>query len=480
MASFDKKIFDLKRYSSNTACICEDGESFSYDDLYDLSELFCQYVKRRCIILFLCEKEFACLVGYISCLNHNVVPLMIDSKTEKSLLNNYIELYHPDFIFCPKGGNFDSYIHQNDILSYSLFKSEICFSYSKIYDEIALLLPTSGSTGSQKVVKQSYKNILSNTESILNFLHTNENDRTITTLPLNYAYGLSIVNTHIFSGASILFTNKTIIQSEFWKLFQKYQITSFNGVPFIYEMLRKLNFAKKDFSSLRIMTQAGGHLDNSLQEYFAQYCQLKGIKFFVMYGQTEATARISYLPHELVLKKIGSIGIAIPGGRIFLRRDDGSEIEEPRTEGELMYKGDNVTLGYASCIDDLLGESTRNNVLSTGDIAYKDEEGFFYISGRKNRFLKIYGKRVALSEVETLLNAQFELSQFLCSGKDDLLEVYVKGVTGSESVVDFIEKNIGINRRAIRVSYLKDIPVNASGKIMYSKLNEYICNSTSE
>lgn len=145
-----------------------------------------------------------------------------------------------------------------------------------------------------------------------------------------------------------------------------------------------------------------------------------------------------------------------------------------------MYKGDNVTLGYASCIDDLLGESTRNNVLSTGDIAYKDEEGFFYISGRKNRFLKIYGKRVALSEVETLLNAQFELSQFLCSGKDDLLEVYVKGVTGSESVVDFIEKNIGINRRAIRVSYLKDIPVNASGKIMYSKLNEYICNSTSE
>lgn len=479
MMPVDKMVFDLEKYSSNVACISEEGDIFTYRDLKSYCDLFIGSVKRRCIILILCEKKVDCLIGYISSLNNRVVPLLVDAKTDKCLLNRYIENYHPDYIYGPKGCEFPFYAVRKEIHSYCLLESDSVFQSPKINDDIALLLPTSGSTGSQKLVKQSYKNIISNTNSILDYLPITEKDRTVTTLPLNYTYGLSVINTHISAGASILFTDKTVIQSDFWKLFERYQITTFHGVPFIYEMLRKLNFSKKDYFHLRIMTQAGGHLDNKLQEYYAQYCLSKDIKFFVMYGQTEATARISYLPPENALTKIGSIGLAIPGGRLFLRDKNGEEIDSFHKEGELMYEGDNVTLGYADSLNDLFEEPNNNNILATGDIAYRDEDGFYFICGRKSRFLKIYGKRIGLAEVEILLNEKFVESKFFCAGSDDFLLVYVKGTEDVESVIGYIEKNIGINRRSIKVRYLKEIPMTLSGKVMYSKLDEHILDNDS-
>ncbi len=174
--------------------------------------------------------------------------------------------------------------------------------------------------------------------SIVQYLHLDETERPITTLPMNYTYGLSIINSHLMVGATILLTEKGLMQKEFWTFFKEQEATSFGGVPYTYEMLERLRFFRMDLPSLRYFTQAGGKLAPERHRKFAEYAQKRGKKFVVMYGQTEATARMGYLPPERALDKCGSMGVAIPGGRMWLRDVDGSRITEPRIVGELLHE----------------------------------------------------------------------------------------------------------------------------------------------
>ncbi len=200
---------------------------------------------------------------------------------------------------------------------------------------------------------------------------------------MSYVYGLSVINTHIFSGASIVVTDKTLFQKEFWQLMKDFEVTNFNGVPYTFEMLMRLRFLRMKLPALKIITQAGGKLDPELHLKFAEYAAQNDKKFFVMYGAAEATARMGYLPAEKSLDKIGSMGIAIPGGRFEL------------ADGELIYYGDNVSLGYAECGEDLSKDDERHGKLITGDLAKVDDEGFYTIIGRKKRFLKMFGSKFA-------------------------------------------------------------------------------------
>ena len=274
------------------------------------------------------------------------------------------------------------------------------------------------------MVRQSYNNILSNTESIVEYLNLDSTERPITTLPMNYTYGLSIINSHLYAGATILLTENTLIQKEFWNFFKTEQATSFGGVPYTYEMLKKLRFSRMNLPSLRYMTQAGGKLSPELHKEFAQDCIDKNRKFIVMYGQTEATARMAYLPSEYALKKYGSMGIAIPGGSFSLIDDNGNEITEDNITGELIYKGANVTLGYAESRSDLIKGDENHGVLLTGDMAKRDKDGFYYIVGRKKRFLKMFGKRVNLDEVERIIKSEYSFLDCACDGTDDNMYKY--------------------------------------------------------
>ena len=238
-----------------------------------------------------------------------------------------------------------------------------------LYGELGLLLTTSGSTGSPKFVRQSYTNILDNARSIVTYLELDETERPITTLPMNYTYGLSIINSHLLVGASILVTDKTLMEKEFWSFFKESKATSFGGVPYTYEMLDKLRFYRMELPSLRTMTQAGGKILPELHEKFAKYAKEQGKRFVVMYGQCEATARMGYLPYEKAVEKKGSMGIVIPGGKFRLIDVNGKEITDPYITGELVYEGKNVTLGYAECKDDLGKGDERGGILETGDMA---------------------------------------------------------------------------------------------------------------
>ncbi len=464
-------MWNLDKYIDYSALITENGEIISYSQLSDYCRLLTKNIKTRCLVFNLCRNEIGSLVGYVGFLNSRIVPLMLKADLDNELLQELIKTYKPDYFNVPSdiAVNFSDckVIYEN--LNYSLLKTP----YDKVYplnEDLALLLTTSGSTGSPKLVRQSYKNIEANTKSIVEYLELNATERAITTLPMNYTYGISILNTHLAVGASIILTEKGLMQKEFWQQLKDYEATSFGGVPYTYEMLNKLRFTRMKLPSLRYVTQAGGKLSPELHEVFAKWAIESEKKFIVMYGQTEATARMSYLPANKALEKYGSMGIAIPGGKFSLIAADGSEITEPDTVGELVYYGDNVTLGYAECGEDLVKGDERNGRLETGDMAKFDKDGFFYIVGRKKRFLKIFGNRVNLDETERLLKTRFTEFECACSGVDDKMSVFITDEKAKNAVMSFLTEKLKFNSSAFMIVYIPTIPRNESGKILYKDL----------
>lgn len=461
---------DIDRYADRIAVTNENGTDITYARIIEKGDRIAGHIPGRSLVFFVCRNDPVSVAAYIGFLRRRIVPVLISPKTDSELFSRLLRSYRPGYIFCPHDGFRDG----EEILSedgYSLLKTGNDTA-PVMNPELAVLITTSGSTGSPKFVMQSYKNICSNATAIAEYLNISEDDRAITTMPMNYTFGLSIIQSHLLMGARIITTEKTLMDKGFWSLLREQQATTFGGVPYIYDMLRRLRFGRMDLPSLKYITQAGGKLSKEAGLEFSEICRDKGLKFIIMYGQTEATARMSYLPWEYAFTKAGSIGIAIPGGKLRLIDDTGSEITQPETVGELVYKGDNVTLGYARGAEDLCLPDRFCGVLATGDMAKFDSDGFFYITGRKKRFLKIFGNRINLDEIEQLLRqAGYSC---VCGGRDDRLMIYMEKAPDNvlSEAADFISRKTGLNRSAFRAVPVDEIPRNDSGKVLYSRLEE--------
>ena len=467
-------MWKFSNNKNNAAIYTDDGNIIDYQALLDAQEKLVAKIPGRCLTFNLCSNTPGSLLGYVSFLNHRIVPFLVESELDRELLGRLIVDYKPDYIWCPaeKVESFSEYKEVYSIWSYSLLKTPYNNVYP-LYPDLALLLTTSGSTGSPKLVKQSYSNILSNTQSIVEYLSLDSNERPITTLPMSYTYGLSILNTHLYVGASVIMTEKTMMQREFWQQFKAYGATSFGGVPYNYEMLEKLRFFRMDLPSLKTMTQAGGKLSPELHKRFAEYAEENNKRFIVMYGQTEATARMAYLPASQAIEKYGSMGIPIPGGSFYLIDESGNRIAKPDHEGELVYEGKNVTLGYAEHGEDLIKGDERNGVLITGDMAKYDNDGFFYIVGRKKRFLKIFGSRINLDEVERMFKAEYPEIDCAIAGVDDKLYLFVLDDYKKEHIIKFLSDKTKLNLVAFKVIKVDHIPRSDSGKVLYQEFNRF-------
>jgi len=456
------------KFSQNQALISDSGEILYYADIHMFSDRLKKNIKERSLVFCLCENTVGSLCGYYSFIYNGIVPLMLDASIDKELLSNLIKIYEPNYLWI------------NDSLLFLYSDYEVKFSecnYSlvqlsdkivELNDQLALLLTTSGSTGSPKLVRLSYENIKMNAESIVNYLNLSFEDRPITSLPMHYSYGLSVINSHLISGATILLTDKSIAQKEFWNFARVQKASSMAGVPYTYEMLKRLRFFRMSLPDMKVLTQAGGKLSSNLVQEYAENASITGKKFIVMYGQTEATARMSYLPFEYALEKSGSIGIAIPGGSFRLVDNDGTEITESNKDGELVYLGKNVCVGYADCKEDLIKGDENNGKLYTGDIARRDKDGYYYITGRKKRFIKIYGNRVNLDAAEQIIKEI--TTSCACVGVDDKMLIYITDTTKSEQCRNFISEKTGLNSKAFEVRVIDEIPKNTSGKVLYANL----------
>lgn len=455
------------RASKQHTALIADGLEISYGDLCIQAERIAESVPARSIVAFVATNTAEAVIAYVGFLKKGVVPLMVSSSIGEKAFLALLEKYSPEYVWCPKVFTFDrqgSWEYGSYRLVPTGLKTEIT-----PHPDLALLLTTSGSTGSQKYVRLSYGNLEANARSIAEYLSITEKDRAITTLPFSYSYGISIVNSHLISGASLILTDKSLFDREFWRLLKEYEATTFGGVPYTYSILKRLHFDRMDLPSLRYITQAGGHLGEDLQKEFATLCAKRDIGFFVMYGQTEGTARLAYLPVEYATSKLGSIGVAIPGGRLTVLNDSDQEVREPGVIGELVYRGDNVSYGYAERRADLALGNELGGMLRTGDIACFDEDGFARIVGRKKRFLKVFGNRVNLDEVERLLSEQgFVVA---CAGRDDALRMYVEQGEPTE-VCKFVAEKTGLNKGAFTAQSIESLPRNEAGKILYSELEK--------
>lgn len=465
-------IFDnLESHASNIAFQQTNNPDFSYSDLIALSLKILSKLASEEIIIIQCSSSIEPIACYVGCLRHRVVPILLDDQVSVENLQSFSDLYKARYIFTQTNKPPEGYKKILQILDYFIFENSKYSLKGLIHSELALLITTSGSTGNPKLVKISHNNLISNTESIIKYLSINPQDKPVTVLPMNYTFGLSVLNTHLYAGATIVLNNVSILEKNFWQTFEKFHPTSISGVPYTFQMLERLNFFSRDLQNISKVTQAGGKLSKDMVLSIGKQCEEQNIQFYVMYGQSEATARMSYLPPEYTLTKPSSVGIAIPGGAFWLEDDHGNKIHAANTSGNLIYSGYNVSMGYANSWEDLSSGDKNMNVLETGDLAKIDDDGFVYIVGRQKRFIKIFGNRINLDDIENFF-AQININA-AAVGSDDHLVLRIEGTEGAQDLLALkksVSRFIKVHPSSIKISYIDALPRNASGKLQYNDL----------
>jgi acyl-CoA synthetase (AMP-forming)/AMP-acid ligase II len=342
---------------------------------------------------------------------------------------------------------------------------------SSWHPDLAVLLSTSGSTGSSKWVRLSHQNVSSNARSIAEYLALEPEDRAPMALPFQYSYGMSVVNSHLAVGAAIVLTEGSVSDRRFWETFERCGCTSLAGVPHSFELMGKAKIRTDHLDRLRYMTQAGGRLEPNRVRYWVERGQAEGWDFFVMYGQTEAAPRISYLPPGMALTTPSAIGIPIPGGEMWVEDADGEPLPDG-APGELFYRGPNTMMGYAQVDSDLrLGQGS--DLLRTGDIARRLPSGVFEIVGRKSRFVKLFGLRIGLDEVEKYLQELgFEVA---CIARDEVLYVVVvQGAADAKGLDRRLSDWLGIPAASFRTIHVEALPRQGSGKVDLQAAGEMV------
>lgn len=467
-----KKLFSkFEKNKNNIALIDLDGHEYSYKDIIDKNKYIASKLKKNSLAILICSNSADSIIVYTTLLKFNVLVLLLDESFDKEYIKSVIKKFKPQYIFKPKNfhtrdfTNFESNLIS--LKSYDIFKTNYKkFSYNK---KNYLLLTTSGSTHNPKFVRLSAENIKNNSDSIIDYLKIKKNYATITTMPMGYSYGLSILNTYLEAGAKIILNKDSVFEKNFWEKINKYKINSLNGVPQFYELLKKINFHKFNLKYLKYITQAGGKLDKEVLVYLKDLSKNKLIDLFIMYGQTEASPRMSYLKIDKKNKsKISSIGRSLKNSKFKLIDEKGNNVTKTNKVGEIIYYGKNVCLGYANTRNDLNRGDINKGILLTGDLAYRDKENFYYLVGRKNRISKIFGIRVNLEDIEKkLLKSGIKIK---CETDDKFLSILSTKSNDENKIKELIQKNYKINKNYIKFRYCYKI----NKKNLFKELQEKI------
>lgn len=450
------------------AAIDSNGMELHYADIATLSHQITTLIPKRALCFLLVENNVGGIAWVMSMLNsRQLVPLIINVKTEASLYQQLLNNYQPTYICAPNHMSVEG-IEIATELGYTLTKVTdiIC----ELHCDLSHLLPTSGSTGSPKLVRHKYENIEAAGLNISTFFELKPTDRPLMVLPLYYTMGLSMVFSHLRVGATILITGLSMTDPNFWKLLKEQKATSFTGVPYSFQILNLMRFFRMDLPDLELLTQGGGKMPTDLNRKFAEYCRDNNKRWIATYGQSECTARMAYLPAKWAIEKVGSIGIAVPNGELSLFDAEGNCITTQHTEGEMCYRGKNVTMGYACEQADLALGDERNGFIRTGDLAYFDEDGCYYIVGRMGRFLKLFGMRVGLDECEQIIQTECNV-ECACVGTDEKMIVYITNADKQNEVKDTLVHKTHIVATSFEIRIMAEIPKNETGKKLYSKLS---------
>lgn len=456
----------LSQFASLPAIINEKtDETISYATLDNMIEECADRLgNQRQLVFIEADNSITTVVSYLACLKYDHVVHLTESLTTNEA-HRLIQAYQPNILIYaageidPQSAKIERH-HSNQL---------------DLHDQLCLLMSTSGSTGSPKFVKLSKANLQSNAESIVTYLELTAADRALANLKLHYSYGLSILNSYLQVGGSLIFTEHSIIDTGFWAACRRHQATSLSGVPYTFEMLIRSDIKLEDYPSLRYITQAGGKLEADLVKSLSDTCAQNQIAFYVMYGQTEASPRIAYLPPKLASRYPGTIGKAIPGGTLKLINEFGEEIGEIDTPGELTYQGPNVMIGYAENITQLSTDQTPEQLL-TGDIACRNAAGLFYITGRSSRFVKPFGIRINLDDVQSFVKNI--IAQSAVTGNDSNIMIALESDLPEHSITQLNENDL-INKLSHKyalppqvfiIRRYTSLPRLSTGKLDYKQI----------
>lgn len=450
------------------------------------SVLYSRYGCRKKILLMADNSPFF-ILSYLSIIYSGNIALLVETRIGRTDLTRIIETSSLSAAlvqgkYCPCFENSKIDIMNETILQESGGK-EILSDLTQYVqdDDTAVVIFTSGSTGIKKGVLLSHKNLIANTNSIIEYLDLSASDRMCVVLPFFYCYGASLLHTHLRAGGSIVLNQKPFLSSVI-KDIDSYKCTGFAGVPSTYQILiNKTRFLQQEFPSLRYFTQAGGQLPNKYIKMITEHFPKK--KFYVMYGATEATARLSYLPPELVIKKMGSIGKGIPGVNLAVLNNS-MEAVKPSEIGEITAKGDNIMKGYYNDPEGT-AEVLKNGRLYTGDLATVDDEGFIYIMGRSKNIIKSGGYRISPAEIENEILSLEKFKACVVFGvPDEIMGEAVVAViqtpdTGHQQdlrreVVAYCNKKLPSYKVPTKIFFIDEFPLNASGKLDLAALKKIV------
>lgn len=415
--------------------------------------------KQRGIVLQCIPRSIEGTIAYLAAIHAGHAVIL--APTENTNLKQLIENYQPEWIVTssnhPQAPYRETAWSLNDL---SLYSSNHVLK--AIHPDFCLLLLTSGSTGSSKGVRLSYKNMATNTQGILDSLDLSSDSTALAHLPLSYSFGLSILHTQLAAGGRCILSEESMMSSTLWKLAREQKATLFPAVPYQYEMLMRLGIKRLNIPTLNCFLQAGGKMQTPMvKRLLEEISKIENGELHVMYGQTEAAPRISSLPLHAYPEKLGTVGRLLNGGNLTIE------------DGELYYQGPNVMLGYGTNRNDLaLGDVSRG-ILKTGDLAQVDEDGFITITGRTQRFAKLFGKRIALDDLEKI--ASIHAFTVAVEGKEKaVLFTLAKTSEQQEEIKADIALQTKIPATWIEVRAISDIPHKPNGKIDYIKIKSMI------
>lgn len=450
MSLFDDVVGHLAGFG-DAAAVHTDRGTVTYRELAAAVERRAtDFGSRRTVVAIETRNDMDTLVGYLGALAGGHVVLPLPAGGDHAAL---LETYRPEYVV-------------SDGVTERRRPGHV-----PLHPDLALLLSTSGSTGSPKLVRLSHANLAANAEAIADYLDIRDTDRAATTLPMSYCYGLSVVHGHLLRGAGLILTDRSVVDDAFWDLFRSRRGTTFAGVPHTFDLLDRVGFDEMALPHLRYVTQAGGRLAPDRVRHFAALGERRGWQLFVMYGATEATARMAYLPPALAHDHPDVIGVPIPGGHLRIDPVDGIA----DGSGELVYTGPNVMMGYAHRPTDLALGATLDE-LRTGDIATTVEPDggptLYRVLGRRDRFVKLYGLRIDLQRVEARLRAADV--EAICTDGDGLLLVAAAARPAGCDVTAVAAAASGLPRAAIRVLDVDEIPRLPSGKPDHRSVRELV------
>lgn len=464
-------LFDIdQKPLSALAAVDDSGGQLTYGELVSFCGNITATLSKRELVFCLCENKVGSLAGFLALYDNKDVCLLINAAIDRGLLDNLYETYHPSYFWMPEGKCADFCFET--VLQYKDYV--LCKTGNKapeMHSDLSLLMTTSGTTGSPKLVRHKYGNVESNAKNVAKAFGWTPEERGIIDLPMQYTMGLNVICSHLHAGATVLLVAANLMNPRYWQFIKEQKGTNFTGVPFSYEILNRLRFFRMDLPCLTTMAEGGGKLSDTLFAAFANYAEEKGKRFFATFGTTETTARLAFLPPENAVRKCGSIGKAIPEGNLYLIDENGNRIQEPDKEGELIYEGPNVTMGYAESVGDLTKGEEFCGVYHTGDIARMDEDGCFYIVGRLKRFLKLFGLRVSLDQCERIISEHFGI-ECACTGDDSQMRIYITKDGLQEEVKQLMAEKTGLIAKSFAVKFIEAIPRFESGKTNYRALTE--------